>query len=137
MWIQNLSLKRIESGDHISPGRNSMLIQLVDPDMEFPTPKHKFKDIRQFKFLDLEDTDEWGDDQKITDDQAKEITDALQYALDNNMNVITHCIMGLCRSGAVCEIGVMMGFDDKKFLRIPNLLVKQKMMKALGWAYDN
>lgn len=136
MWIQNISLKRIVDGDHINPGKNAMLIQIVDPDMEFPKPKHKFKEIRQFNFLDVEADDTWAEDRKITDDQAVSLVNALQYALDNQMNVIVHCIVGACRSGAVCEVGVMMGFKDKKFYRNPNLLVKHKMMKVLGWTYD-
>jgi len=60
----------------------------------------------------------------------------LQRALDNHMNVIVHCVAGVCRSGAVCEVGVMMGFQDTEAFRSPNLLVKHKMMQALGWTYD-
>ena len=52
------------------------------------------------------------------------------------MNVIGHCHAGVCRSGAVCEIGVMLGFDDTEAFRSPNLLVKHRMMRALGWLYD-
>jgi len=36
----------------------------------------------------------------------------------------------------VAEVGVMMGFDDTERLRIPNIRVKHKMMKVLGWTYD-
>ena len=52
------------------------------------------------------------------------------------MNVIVHCTAGICRSGAVTEIGVQMGFDDVGRYRQPNLLVKHKMSKVLGWVYD-
>ena len=52
------------------------------------------------------------------------------------MNVVVHCHAGVCRSGAVCEVGVMMGFDDTEVFRSPNLLVKHLMMKSLGWTYD-
>jgi predicted protein tyrosine phosphatase len=52
------------------------------------------------------------------------------------MDVIVHCFAGICRSGAVCELGVMMGFQDTERFRQPNLLVKNRMMKALGWTYD-
>jgi hypothetical protein len=31
----------------------------------------------------------------------------------------------------------MLGFDDTEVFRSPNLLVKHRMMKALGWTYDN
>ena len=38
MWIENVSLENIKRGYHFYPGVNSMLIQIVDPDMEFPKP---------------------------------------------------------------------------------------------------
>jgi hypothetical protein len=52
------------------------------------------------------------------------------------MNVVVHCHAGVCRSGAVCEIGVMLGFNDTEAFRSPNLLVKHRMMRTLGWLYD-
>ncbi len=57
-WIQNVSMSDIRQGFHIDPGFNSMLIQIVDPAMEFPTPMHKFKEVHQFEFLDVEEKDE-------------------------------------------------------------------------------
>lgn len=135
-WIANFSLKDVASGFNFDPGINSMLIQIVDPCMEFPTPKHQFKDVHQFEFLDLEEKDGWGDEFKITDSQAGALVNLLQYALDNEMNVVVHCVAGVCRSGAVCEVGVMMGFRDRNQFRSPNLMVKHKMMKYLGWTYD-
>lgn len=136
MWIQNVSLSDIPKGHHAAVGENSMLIQIVDPAMEFPTPKHQFKEVHQFEFLDLERDDQFGEEFKITDAQAEELVRLLQHALDNRMDVVVHCVAGVCRSGAVCEVGVMMGFNDTEVFRSPNLLVKHKMMKALGWTYD-
>ena len=72
----------------------------------------------------------------VTQDQADQLVALLQRALENRMNIVVHCVAGVCRSGAVCEIGVMMGFDDCEVFRSPNLLVKHKMMKKLGWTYD-
>lgn len=136
-WIQNVALADIPKGHHIRVDENSMLIQIVDPDMEFPTPKHKFKEIHQFKFLDLEKSDDCiNDEWKIQDDQAEELVRLLQHALDKRMDVVVHCHAGICRSGAVAEVGVMMGFNDAEAFRSPNLLVKHKMMKVLGWTYD-
>jgi hypothetical protein len=135
-WIQNVSLGDIPKGFHIDAGINSMLIQIVDPAMEFPTPKHQFKEIHQFEFLDLEQDDKWGEEFKVTDQQAEQLVKLLQHALDNRMNVIVHCVAGVCRSGAVCEVGVMMGFRDTEAYRSPNLMVKHKMMRVLGWTYD-
>ena len=135
-WIENVSLGDIPRGRHHNAGENSMLIQIVDPDMEFPTPMHTFKETHKFKFLDLEKSDPWGEEFKVSDNQAAELVRLLQHALDNRMNVVVHCVAGVCRSGAVCEVGVMMGFNDAEAFRSPNLLVKHKMMKVLGMTYD-
>jgi len=144
-WIQNVSMKDIKTGCHIEAGDNSMLIQIVDPAYEFPTPLKQFKEVHQFEFLDIErdgktndGSGNWIDMSEfaITEAQAKEIVELLQRALDNRMNVVVHCHAGVCRSGAVAEVGVMMGFDDAEAFRSPNLLVKHLMMKALGWTYD-
>lgn len=135
-WIQNVSLGDIQKGHHIEAGINSMLIQIVDPAMQFPTPKKQFKEVHRFEFLDLEKDDKWGEEFKITDDQAFKLVSLLAWALENRMNVVVHCVAGVCRSGAVCEVGVMMGFRDTEVFRSPNLMVKHKMMQVLGWTYD-
>ena len=135
-WIQNVSLSDVQKGFHFEPGFNSMLIQIVDPAMEFPTPTHQFREVHQFEFLDLERDDPWGEEFKITQDQANELVRLLQHALDNKMNVVVHCFAGICRSGAVVEVGTMMGFTATDRYRQPNLRVKHKMMKVLGWTYE-
>jgi predicted protein tyrosine phosphatase len=144
-WIQNVSLADIKKGHHIDAGFNSMLIQIVDPDMDFPTPMYHFRETYQFKFLDIEDDGmsndgsgtaidmSWG---MVTDEQAADLVKLLKRAEDEHMNIVVHCVAGVCRSGAVCEVGVMMGFRDTEAFRSPNLLVKHKMMKSLGWTYD-
>jgi hypothetical protein len=53
------------------------------------------------------------------------------------MNVLVHCHAGICRSGAVVEVGSMMGFTPTDRYRQPNLRVKNKMMKVLGWTYES
>jgi hypothetical protein len=106
--------------------------------MEFPEPMYHFRETYQFKFLDLEKSDDCINDAwKISDEQAAELVRLLQRADDEHMNVVVHCVAGVCRSGAVCEIGVMLGFRDTEVFRSPNLLVKHKMMKVLGWTYDS
>ena len=114
-WIQNVSLSDVKKGHHVAVKENSMLIQIVDPAMEFPTPAQKFREIHQFEFLDLEKTDDTiNDDWKISDAQAAELVRLLQHALDNKMDVVVHCVAGVCRSGAVCEVGVMMASVTQK-----------------------
>ena len=136
-WIQNISLDDVRKGFHIEPGPNAMLIQIVDPPGDFPKPKREFKEVHQFQFLDVEKDDFVLDEEmRCSQDQANELVKLLQHALDKRMNVIVHCVAGVCRSGAVCEVGVMLGFDDTEVFRSPNLLVKHRMMKSLGWTYD-
>ncbi len=136
-WIQNVSLADVRKGYHIDAGINSMLIQIVDPGMEFPKPSYKFREIHQFKFLDVEEKDEvLEESMKCSHEQAKELVQLLQHAMEKRINVVVHCVAGVCRSGAVAEVGVMMGFRDAEAFRSPNLLVKHKMMKCLGWTYD-
>jgi hypothetical protein len=136
-WIQNVALSDIPKGHHVAVGENSMLIQIVDPAMEFPIPRHTFKEVHQFEFLDIEEKDECLDEEmRCSQEQANELVRLLQHAFENRMDVVVHCHAGICRSGAVAEVGVMMGFRDAEAFRSPNLLVKHRMMKALGWTYD-
>jgi hypothetical protein len=87
--------------------------------------------------LDIEEKDFALDEaMRCSQEQADELVRLLQHALENRMNVVVHCYAGVCRSGAVCEVGVMMGFNDTERFRSPNLLVKHRMMKALGRTYD-
>lgn len=135
-WIQNVSISDIKSARHFEAGENSMLIQIVDPAYEFPTPMKQFKEVHQFEFLDVEATDRGFEEFACTQAQADRLVELLQHALDKRMNVVVHCHAGVCRSGAVCEVGVMLGFNDTEVFRSPNLLVKHLMMKSLGWTYD-
>lgn len=136
-FIQNVGKFDAISGRHQNPGGNSMLIQIMDPASEFPRTKHTFKEVHQFEFLDVERDDRVFEEcWRISDDQAIEIVRLLNRALENDMNVIVHCHMGICRSGAVAEVGVMMGFRDTDTFRQPNLLVKHKLMRVLGLTYD-
>ena len=132
-WIENISLDDVRKGYHYDPGFNSMLIQIVDPGVEFPKPKYDFRTVRQFYFLDVEDNEPDGClyDAAITNADAKGIAEALKEAWKESMNVVVHCHMGVSRSGAVAEVGVMMGFRDTEKFRIPNLMVKHKLMYYL------
>ena len=71
-------------------------------------------------------------DGAITNEDAKGIAAALQEAWNEGMNVVVHCHMGVSRSGAVAEVGTIMGFRDVGKFRVPNLMVKKKLMEQLG-----
>lgn len=131
MWIQNVSAIDFQNARHFDCGENSIGIQICDPTGWIPKAGYKFKEVHLFHFLDT-DKDLHG----ITDQQAKDLVQILQYAKDNYMNVVVHCTAGMCRSGAVTEVGIMMGFNDTEAFRMPNMRVKTKMMKELGWTYE-
>jgi predicted protein tyrosine phosphatase len=137
-WIENVAAADVPMRFHHDAGENSMLIQIMDPASTWwPNPAHEFRETHRFEFLDAEDKDGFPEEAKISDAQAAEIVGLLKHALDNRMNVVVHCYAGICRSGAVAEVGVMMGFEDCERNRIPNLRVKQKLMRQLGWTYDS
>lgn len=139
-WIENVSWDDVKNGTHSDMGQNAMLIQIMDPASFFPEPKHQFREIHRFEFLDIEDPDVKMDPNMgefaITDEQAQELVRLLQHAKDNSMNVLVHCFAGVCRSGAVCEVGTLLGFTATERYRQPNLRVKHKMMRILGMYYD-
>ena len=135
-WIENVAAADIPTGFHHDVGPNSMLISICDPAGWRPEAKQQFKERHDFEFLDAEDDDREPEESKITDAQAEQIVTLLQRALENRMNVVVHCTAGICRSGAVVEVGVMMGFNDCEKYRQPNLRVKHKLMKQLGWTYN-
>lgn len=128
-WIENVSFEGIQDGHHFEPGPNAMLIQIVDPSMTFPRSKRNFREVHQFQFEDIDNDTPKGT--HITDDQAKELGRLLVHALDNNMNVIVHCVAGVYRSGAVVQVGVLLGFQDTEKFRDPNTLVMKKLLTAL------
>lgn len=138
-WIENVSKQDVALGIHSDFGPNAMLIRIQDPATEFGKVARAdmFKEVYEFEFLDAEDADGFEDEVKISDEQAAELVRLLQRAMDNNMNVLVHCHAGICRSGAVTEVGSMMGFTATERYRQPNLRVKHRMMKALGWTYDS
>lgn len=136
-WIENVSKSDVALGHHSDLGENVMLIQISDPASGFPTPKRNFKSIHQFEFLDAEDEDGFPDEAKISDEQAMQLVGLLIHAREKSMNVLVHCHAGICRSGAVVEVGTMLGFTATDRFRQPNLRVKHKMMKVLGLTYDS
>ena len=136
-FIENVSKSDVFNGHHFDAGPNSMLIRIQDPATEFGKIKYPFKEVYEFEFLDAEDADGFEDECKIQDEQAAEIIRLLQRAQENRMNVVVHCHAGICRSGAVVEVAIMMGFTPSDRFRQPNLRVKHKMMKVLGLTYDS
>lgn len=132
MFIENVSYDSFEKGFHIQPTENAVAIQILAPDSDygeitpFPFSPYKYKSIHQFRI-----NDSCKDEDGMTDEQAKEILTILQKALYEENNVIVHCAMGHSRSGAVAEIGELMGFNTTGRHRSPNIQMKSKMKSFL------
>lgn len=135
MFIQNVSYHDVQHGTH---RQADVLIQIVDPGLDFPDPSYDlvFKEIHKFEFSDVERETDCAWKFRMTTEQAQEIAKILTAALANEYDVIVHCVAGLCRSGAVAEVGVMMGFEDTGIYRLPNVHVKTSLMRALGMIPD-
>lgn len=132
--IRNVSRKEVET---FTFPQYDILIQISDPSSEHPKPAGFFRSVHQFSFLDIEDdTPDLFEEFGITQVQARDIVEILQTALAADQSVLVHCHIGICRSGAVAEVGVMLGFEDTGAHRQPNVSVKKALMKELGWAYD-
>lgn len=115
----------------IIPKENTVLVRIGDYiDPYFPPIHGGFHSVHTFCFDDtLTDGAV-----SISEQHAKDIAGVLKECLTNNRDILVHCFAGICRSGAVVECGVVLGFEDGGAHRQPNILVKNKIFKALGFA---
>lgn len=137
LFIENVAKSDIPTGNHFDCGERSILISINDPASYPPVPKHKFAEVHHFEFLDLEGNEGYGEEFLCTHEDATLLVDILQHALDQRLHVVVHCTAGVCRSGAVVEVAEIMGFTPVDRYRAPNLLVKHRMLRALGWYYED
>ena len=130
MFITNVSRSAVEAGNHAFEPDNTILISIRDICTELVKAPAEFMNIYDFEFQDSEDS-ELG----IQEAQARELAAILEYAVDLEINVVVNCVAGICRSGAVVEVGTMIGFRDLGAHRIPNTRVKTMLIQALGLGY--
>lgn len=137
--VENVAFVDILNGQYQNPPKSTILIQIVDPDMEFPTPLDEFQECHQFQFLDLSDPgkDDINLPKMITVAQAEKLVDILNAALSAGTHVTVHCVAGLCRSGAVAEFAEMIGFKYIGRVKRPNVFVKNSLIQAAGFGYHN
>lgn len=133
--VENCSWDDFRKGNHRISPINTVAIQIVDPGDVPPQPLEDcFEKRYSFQFLDAEESTSqfFPESELFSDSQANHISRILQKALDNEHNVLVHCVAGICRSGAVVEVAEMLGFDECFRYRLPNIRVKQKLMQACG-----
>jgi predicted protein tyrosine phosphatase len=134
-FIQNVSYTSFESGMHRAPRFNSVAIQILNKDrddfgaegdqVKWPISPFTFKEIYKFRLEDIDSSE------AISDEDAKQIAGILLNAYKNDQDVIVHCAAGISRSGAVCEVGTIIGFDDTHAFRLPNITIKSKILQHL------
>lgn len=132
MWIENVAWIDVKNGNHRFEEDNTILISITDPGTEPPDAKMNFAETFYFQFLDIDKEVK----NAFSADDATSIISILKGALRENFNVIVHCHAGVCRSGAVAEIGQIMGFDPCENFRIPNVRVKTMLLRELGLTYE-
>jgi protein tyrosine phosphatase len=140
-FIQNVSYTNFAGGAHRHPGKQAVAIQILSKDrvdfriesnlLGFPVSPYEF--IETHKFL-IDDT---SDPHCIDDKDVERISDILKESLDLDRNVIVHCAAGVSRSGAVCEVGTIIGFEDTWAFRMPNVVIKNKLLNhIMGNGYE-
>lgn len=126
--IENASRFDIRTGFHMKVKPDTILIQISDMGCDQPTPIRKFNEIYQFFFDDVEIEDH----ASITDTHASLLAKILTVAHSKNQDIIVHCHAGICRSGAVVEAGIYVGFEPSPNRnRMANSLVKGKIVHQI------
>lgn len=132
VWIQNVSLPSILSGDHSYVPGKTALISIRDICTPLPNFKKEFTKVLPLEFLDLDEESELA----IQPAHATAIADFLIDCYDEGTNVVVHCHAGICRSGGVASAGEVLGFKWKPqpFVHpvyAPNLRVKRMVLSRL------
>ena len=129
-FIENISLNDVLVGEHyLDTERGTVLIRIQDVCTNFRPSGfgHLCVTEHHFNFEDIEEDTPGA----INDEQARLIAHILLNAWRKGQSVICACMAGLCRSGAVAEAGMAIGFNDTGRTRIPNLRVKNLVMRHL------
>ena len=125
-FVENVSRDALVMGLHSEfDYEKDLLIQITDPDSEFPVPLKRFRHVVQYKFWDSEEDD------GPAHDQAIQIAIQILTAWRNNQNILVHCQAGLCRSGAVAEAAIMLGFKEVHPTRWPNMRLGKQLTDIL------
>jgi len=137
--IENCSFIDFQKGDHRMVRLGAIAIQILDPADIPPEPAEDvFHSRHVFEFLDADEpTQYFPEEALISDKQAEGIASLLVKALDEDRDVIVHCVVGQCRSGAVVEVAEMIGFDKCPRYRHPNVRVKRKLMEQFDLLPDD
>lgn len=126
--IENCSRADIKNGTHGKVTPNTILIQISDVGYEQPKPLMYFRRSFPFWFDDVNENET----NFLNDTSSIVIAKLLRSAYKNDYDIIVHCHAGLCRSGAVVEAALHIGFNPVvSRYRYPNSDITVKLLKTL------
>lgn len=136
--VEHVDMHDVARGRHATLPEGAALIQVVDPDMDWPTPMAQFRYILRLKFLDIDpQADDTPDTWAMSESQARAVDAFLAEALREGRNVLVHCVHGSSRSGAIAAHAQSQGFECLRPLTEPNAHVLRALRRvhlALGRA---
>lgn len=131
MLTANMSAAQV--ADFIPPP-NSSLISILNPNGFIPKYPSEYAGILAVCFHDINEPQEGFTE--ISDADAETIARFINIVKKSNNNLYVHCSAGICRSGAIVEVLLKLGWEIDKNCpsneRRPNMLVYNKVRKACG-----
>lgn len=120
MFAQNVSKKRIISGNHKDPSLEPCVLVQISDAATYP-PQAAYDSVFVKKIhLDFEDA-QTEDEGGITQKQVEDLVDFLVQAKESSQSIVAHCVAGISRSGAVVEFAVKhLGYQEPEETREPN-----------------
>lgn len=118
------------------PDFENYILISIDEQFKFPViPKDKIQPIsyQRFTFGDLEESSDSDDCSCLLFDleDRDRILEIYRNCLENNIDLLVHCTAGISRSGAIIEVGLLLGFElEHPTHRIPNAYIKSSLLKA-------
>lgn len=136
MLTGNMSAADVQ---HFEPPPNSWIISILNPNGFVPPINlgeefGGYKGLLQVVFHDISEPQPGF--RAISDEDASCIADFVDRAKEQDKNLYVHCTAGQCRSAAIVEVLLALGWEIDKNChcpaRKPNTLVYDKVRKACG-----
>lgn len=147
MITANLSFAQVQKQlPLVQSGRDRWLISINNPgDLPQIHAGNDFKEILTLEFDDVERLDQqhWHQNRmlkRMSGSDLSLLVEFIKKAQTAKVDLYVHCAAGICRSGAVVEVLVMLGWqvDDEVIAgeRHPNRFVFNHLRRAFGYEFS-
>lgn len=136
--FENVSMVEFDKGDRSPTVVIRILDTLKDQPDDLQFSENPYPDALDFYFR-FDDTTDPDNAHAIQPEQARELFNTLSNCIRLGWNVLIHCVMGKCRSGAITHAAEALGqfyglpVTITDHGAIPNVLVKSMILRC---AYD-